>query len=129
MAMSWLESPVEAGELRHRVDIERPAIDGSGNLTGDWIIVKAAALAAIRPLSGREEYVAMQARPMVTHRIKMRWVDGQLVEPDYRLTMAPSKSGKITKKLRVFNVVSVVNIRESNHSAMLKVVENPQELI
>lgn len=73
---------LRAGDLRHRVTIQRPRgndlRDSTGQPVSDWPDV-AEVWASIEPLSARESFAAQQAQSTVSHRIRMRYrvdVDG-----------------------------------------------------
>jgi len=66
---------------------------------------------SIRPLSGRELATAREVYPLVTHLITGRW--NQTIKPDMWLDV----------RGRVFQVVSVTNIDELNHTANILAIE------
>lgn len=65
-----------AGDLRHRVTIQRPRMqddrDSTGQPSSPWPDV-VDVWAAIEPLSSRESFSAQQAQSVATHRIRMRY--------------------------------------------------------
>lgn len=65
---------MRAGQLRHRVHIERDTATtqgDEGHTTESWTFV-AKRWAKIEPLSGRELWDARQLQPQTTHKITMR---------------------------------------------------------
>lgn len=64
---------MEAGKLRHRVDLQRVAVtrDTHGDQVKTWTTL-ATVWASIEPLSGREFLSASQVMADVTARIKIR---------------------------------------------------------
>lgn len=103
---------IRAGELRHRVRIERP-VDTPDAVTGqavrDWPL-EATVWAAIRPLSAREILARDQVQAEVTHHIVMR----------YR---ALSSAWRIVFEGRVFEIAAVRNIEERGRMLDVLAVE------
>lgn len=65
---------MQAGKLRHRVQIERAttgAQDATGSVSLAWASL-GAFWAEIRPLAGRELYAAQQVQADLTHSIRLR---------------------------------------------------------
>jgi SPP1 family predicted phage head-tail adaptor len=76
---------MNAGDLRHRVTIERPIrmeSAQSGEVLITWERVRDAR-AAIRPLSAREAVLYRQVQMLGTHEVRMRYADD--VTADCRL--------------------------------------------
>jgi len=106
---------MQAGTLRHRVNIQRRTL--SRNAYGEeldvWSDEGPARWAAIEPLSGRELQQAQQVQAEVTHQVRLRWcVD---------LDLTPAK--RIRFRTRVFDIVSVRNVREANVELLVLCVE------
>lgn len=68
---------LDAGKLRHRVTIQRPAQsrDSSGDVRVSWLDV-ATVWAAVEPLSVREFIAGQSMQSQVTARITVRYRDG-----------------------------------------------------
>lgn len=73
---------MQAGKLRKRVEIQEPvgtSRDVAGAKKGKdrqaWT-TRARVWAAVEPLSGRELFNAQQAQPLVSHRVRLRYVAG-----------------------------------------------------
>lgn len=74
-----------AGELRHRVDLERREITegGTGDPVVTWVSVAKNLPARIKPLSAREFLAGLAVASQVTAVITIRWRDD--VDPTMRL--------------------------------------------
>lgn len=104
---------MQAGQLRHRVTIEKP-VQGADNEYGEPAITWTKVCkrwASIEPLSGREYFQAAQVQSEVSHRIIMRYYAG--FQHDWRI-----KYGS-----RVFGVVSVTHTGELKRETQLMAVE------
>lgn len=103
---------MRAGELRHRVTIQylppedQRARDPFGSVIEEWIDY-ATVWAAVEPLSGREYFSAQQMNAEVTTNIRIRYLSG--VTPSMRV-----KWGE-----RLYNIQSVINVRERNRELHL----------
>lgn len=96
---------LQAGTLRHRIDIEAPAVSirpASGAVPKAWVPFAANLAAAVQPLAGREVFAAEGLNAQATFKITLRYQPG------------------ITQKMRVkfgartFDIVSVANVEERN---------------
>lgn len=76
MALNWKNGRLEAGKLRHRIDIVKvsPVQDSTGGL--DWSVctVYANVWAAIEAMGGDESYSAQSETSVVTHQIVIRYI-------------------------------------------------------
>jgi SPP1 family predicted phage head-tail adaptor len=104
---------VRAGKLRHRIAIEQVAEtqDPDGSVIETWSTF-ANAHASIEPISGREYFAAQTTQADVTHRICMRYLAGLI--PKMRV-----KYG-----LRIFDILSVINVNERNRELQLMCKES-----
>ncbi|QNB48205.1 phage head closure protein [Thermanaerosceptrum fracticalcis] len=105
---------MRAGELRHRITIQKP--NGyTQNAAGedvpnyaDWVTV----WAAVEPLKGREYQEAQKMRAETSYRIKLRYLAGITPEMQVRL-----RDG------RLLEIQNVLNIAEQNRELHLMCVE------
>jgi len=70
---------LDAGKLRHRVDIEEPAHaqdSQTGEMVTTWTTFAASIPASIEPLSAREFIQAAATQSQVTARITIRYLPG-----------------------------------------------------
>ena len=77
---------LNAGKLRHRVDIEQPVIaqdSETGAITETWAVFAQNIPAAIEPLSARDFIQSGAAQSEITTRITVRWLEG--VRPNMRV--------------------------------------------
>ena len=100
---------MRAGQLRHRVTIERrtEVDDGAGGSVETWATF-ATVWAAVIPLTGRELFAAQQVASTVSHRIEMRYLAGVLAG-----TM------RAKHETRVLNIRTVMNIDERDRETHL----------
>jgi len=93
---------MRAGGLRHPVTIES-AIETPAD-AGEWEVaiwaVFATSRAEITPLNGTERFQAQHLDPEVTHRVRMRFIDG--ITPDMRIVWGS----------RIFDIKSVLDVEE-----------------
>jgi len=103
---------MEAGALRHKVLIEKPAetINSLGEITTSWTTF-ATVWAEIIPLSGKEYWSSRQVNSEVTGKIRIRYLPG--ITPKMRV-----KFGS-----RIFNIEAVMNYQEKNIESVLLVKE------
>lgn len=94
---------MQAGKLRHRVTIEQrtQTFDANGSPTDTWTAF-ATVWASVEPLSGRELLNAEQIQPVVSHRVRLRYLSG--VQPEMR----------VLHDSRALNIESVINKEERN---------------
>jgi len=88
---------MKAGELKHRVALQRRTVAGLNT----WSTV-ATVWAAIEPLSGNQFYQNLIANTQVSGRVRIRYRTD--VKPDWRILFGT----------RVFNITGIVNPKESN---------------
>lgn len=100
---------MRAGQLRHRVTIQRPTEDINGGAT-TWSDVETV-WASIAPIAGREYFAAQQVQSDVTHRVRMRY--GPTVTTKDRLTFG----------VRHFDIRTVLNRDERNRELELLCIE------
>ena len=117
---------MRAGLLRHLVTIQtRPstaqneygAPSGSTSWHDDTEIN-----AGIWPLKGSEYHLANQGQSQVTHKIQMRWMplaNGSKISPKCRIKWHDPE----LEIDRHFEIVSVINTDEKNHSVQLMCIE------
>lgn len=103
---------IRAGRMSHRVEVQKSneTRTDRGGLEKGWETV-VFRWASIEPLSGRELWLAQQVQSQVSHRIRMRYLQG--VKSLDRL-----KHGG-----RIFNIASVINVDEANRELELMTVE------
>jgi len=75
---------VKIGKLRHRITIQDKVTvpDGYGGMTSTWQDV-ATVWASVEPLKGKELYEAHQMKAELTHRVRIRYVEG--IKPQMRI--------------------------------------------
>jgi len=96
---------VEAGTLRHRVDVELESgstSDGEGNTYKTWAAVYSGLPAFVRPRLSRERVVADRSVPLGTHEVTMRYFSG--LTTDHRLKFGT----------RYLSIAGIVNVDEAN---------------
>lgn len=100
---------MRAGQLRHRVTVERPVntVQDDGSRVTTWQTV-ATVWARVAPLSGRELLVAQQINAEVTVGVTVRSPSVD-VQPDYRIVF----------KDRRYDVTSVIDQDERGIEKML----------
>lgn len=101
--------PVTAGQLRHRVTLQKlgtRADDGMGGGGIPWEDVTDVH-ASIEPLSGREQLQAGQIEAALSHRIRTRFVNG--VKPHWRIKHIDPLTGT-----HVYDIESIAD-PESRH--------------
>jgi len=106
---------VNSGKLRHKVEIQLSidTRDEFGAVSGQTWHPFCYMWASIEPLSGREYFAAAQAQSEVSHKITMRYKSG--IKPHYRILWND----------RVFDILSILNIREENRELVLYCSETP----
>ncbi|MDX2288555.1 MAG: phage head closure protein [Hyphomicrobiaceae bacterium] len=77
---------VRIGDLRQRINLERPVLvsDGGGGASEDWELV-AELWAAVNPLTGAERLEADAISGRVSHEIWLRWRAGVAGDMRFRL--------------------------------------------
>lgn len=89
---------MEAGNLRHRITLQRPAGGDKSDPNGateweDWCTVNASVL----PLRGRELWEAQAAQSTIDHRVILRWREGV------------KRSMRIRLGSRIFEVLYIID--------------------
>lgn len=76
---------MQAGELRHRVQIQRKSLsnDDWGEPVDEWVTIWENVPAKIEALGSREFWAAQQINAEINCKIKMRWRDN--VRPEDRI--------------------------------------------
>lgn len=104
---------MRAGELTHRVQIQRRAsgATGAGASTPGWSAVPSAAAdgswaAKLEPLSARELVAAATAQVLASHKVTTRFVEGL----DASCRFLETRHGKT----RVFHITSVIDVEEKH---------------
>lgn len=99
---------MKIGKLRHRILIEQAAEtrDADGSVIEAWSTY-ATVQASIEPISAREYFAAQSTQADVTHRINLRYLAG--VTPKMRVSYGS----------RLFDILSVINVDESNRELQL----------
>lgn len=103
---------VRAGKLRHRLKIEKKTV--TRDTFGEEVITYtevATVWGSVEPLSGSEYFAARQTQSSVSHRVRMRYIEG--IDAEYRITLGD----------RVFEIDSVINPQERNAELVLMVTE------
>lgn len=98
---------MKAGKLRHRIEVQHDTsttVDAAGHITPSnqpfgkrW--------ASIEHLSGRELWNAQQVQPDVTHRVRIRYLDGL----NERMRLRFKERGKTDRYL---NILTINNVQE-----------------
>lgn len=95
---------MKAGELRHRVRVEKATESRDstyGNVTIAWTTF-AVVWASVEPLTGKETLTNDQVGADITHRVRMRYLAG--ITPKMRIVF----------RERALNIVSIANLLERN---------------
>lgn len=100
---------VNIGKLRHRVEIQYSidTRDEFGAVSGQTWNTLCTVSASVEPLVGREYFAAAQIQSEVTHKITMRYKRG--IKPYFRAFFGD----------RIFDILSILNIREENRELIL----------
>lgn len=95
---------MNAGELRHRIEIQSntPALNEYRESAPCWT-TETRVWASIKPVTGRESFVAQQINADATHQIKIRFYATLDVRNRF-------KFGK-----RIFDINSIINTNEQNY--------------
>lgn len=98
---------INPGELRHKISIQQYSklINDYGEVeiknNGIWIDV-VTVRAAIYPLSGKEFFAAETVNSEITHKVKIRYIEG--LKPSMRIVF----------NNRIFSIESIINFQEKN---------------
>lgn len=94
---------INPGELRHRIIFQK--LNNSQNKYGEifkiWEDV-ASVRAGIYPISGKEYFAAETVNSEITHKVKIRYIEG--LTPDMRVKF----------NNRIFSIQSIINFQEKN---------------
>jgi SPP1 family predicted phage head-tail adaptor len=103
---------MRSGNLKHKVEIQSysQTTNDFGEVTKGYYVFKTV-YSSITPISGKEYFASKQVNAEVSHKIEFRFVDGVL--PTMRIVYGA----------RVFNIESVINIREENKTLQIMAVE------
>lgn len=116
MALDWKSGRLQAGKLRHRIDIVNPTnvqdSTGGTDLSDDVVIENV--WASVEAVSGSESFAAGSQVSIVSHQIVIRYPD---TPPRITSAMQVWFNG------RQFQIVSVMNPDERNKMLCLMVIE------
>lgn len=103
---------MKSSALSHRIEIQTPSEtqDAYGQPVKTYTTSQVR-WCAINPLNDREAFYAAQVRPETTHRITFRYFD--TLNHMHRLKL----------NSRVFEILSILNIGETNKTLQVDVVE------
>jgi len=103
---------MRAGSLDKKVIIEKQSegSDDFGEVTNTWESY-ASTYVSILPLRGREYFSSKGVKSEVSHKIELRYMDGI------------DSSMRIVYGARVFEIESVINIREKNKTLEIMATE------
>lgn len=96
-----MKAPVKAGDLRHRIAIERPerTSDGAGGSTTEWMTV-AEVWAAIWSRSADEDFTLDRVAGTATHDVWIRYRAD--VQPDMRIRFGT----------RLFDILGAIDVED-----------------
>ena len=99
---------MQAGKLRHRIEIQSPqeVRDTNGEVANVWVST-AKVWAAVEPLSGRELWQAQQIQSEATIRVRLRFLSGLTTKH------------RILSGSRLLDVKAVINRDERNEELEL----------
>jgi len=103
---------MRAGVMRQRVAIEQAteSRDAHGGVTRTWTAY-ATRWASIEPMQGRELFEAQQVKSNVTHKVRLRHLDGI------------TESMVVKHLSRTLNIESIINTHERNAETVLLCTE------
>ena len=104
---------MRAGALRHYATIQNgtESQSSSGESTLTWSTYQKVWM-SIEPASGREFFASDQLNAVMSHKVKTRFIDGVTTKM------------RILYGTRVFEILSIVNIREIGHEMILMCKED-----
>lgn len=114
LGQSWRGDSVNAGRLRHMVEVQQnaPTRDTGGGSVDSWsTVTNGRRPAEIVPVTGLKEYVDNQLQETITHKVTMRYLAGV------------TTANRILFGSRVFDIRSVVNPQERGRDLILLVFE------
>lgn len=99
---------MQAGKLRHKLVIQSrtEAPDSIGHMVSTWSEF-ATVYGSVEPLIGREYLAAQQVQSEVSHKLRIRWLNG-----------ATTKM-RVLFGSRVFDINSVLNVEERGREMLL----------
>lgn len=100
------------GNLKHKIEIQAYSETSNdfGELVKGYSTFKTV-YAGIVPISGKEYFASKQVNAEVSHKIECRYLVG--IKPTMRIVYGT----------RIFNIESVINIREANKTLQIMAVE------
>lgn len=103
---------MRSGNLKHKIDITSYADvkNDFGEVEKSFSVFKTT-YASIVPVSGKEYFASKQTNAEVSHKIECRFISG--ITPSMRIVYGA----------RVFNIESVINIREANKILQIMATE------
>lgn len=103
---------MRSGNLKHKITFETSAQtqDDFGGFV-DGFSVFTETYASITPVSGKEYFASKQINAEVSHKIECRFISG--ITPSMRIVYGS----------RVFDIESVINIREENKTLQIMASE------
>jgi len=103
---------MRSGNLKHKIEIQSytETSNDFGEVTKGYSTFKTV-YASITPLAGKEYFASKQLNAEVSHKIECRYISGVL------------PSMRIVYDSRIFNIESVINIREANKTLQIMAVE------
>ena len=103
---------MRSGNLKHKIDIQEPieTKNSFGEIESTWQTF-VIAYASIVPISGKEYFSSSRLNSEVTHKLEIRYT--QNILPKMRVSYGE----------RVFNIESVINIREERKTIQLMCIE------
>jgi SPP1 family predicted phage head-tail adaptor len=103
---------MRSGNLKQKITFQTstPTQDDFGGIV-DGFSIFAQTYASITPISGKEYFVSKQTNAEVSHKIECRFISG--ITPSMRIVYGA----------RVFNIESVINIREENKTLQIMASE------
>jgi head-tail adaptor len=95
MALNWKSGRLEAGKLRHRIDIVKvsPVQDSTGGINLSEDVIFAQVWASVEAVSGAEQPAAGSENSVTTHQVIIRYIAGA---PDYQIGV-PYAAGQLVK--------------------------------
>lgn len=104
---------MRSGDLKKLIDIESISVtsDGMGAYVESWSTYKKNVWAAIWPVSAKERIQSGKVEAEITHRIRIRYMDGV------------TSAMRIKYGITYFKIVSVINVGMENRMIDILAVE------
>lgn len=104
---------MRSGNLKHKIEIQahEESQNDFGEQESSWSKFQDA-YSSILPISAKETFTSKKLNAEITHKILIRFIPG--VKSDMRIVYGS----------RIFNIDSVINIREENKTLQIMVTEN-----